>query len=81
MILIGPDDFRFKNHDFSASGSNCFVYVIKTVQKLKISVFVKFKLAPWGLKIAPDQAESLHFQHGLPRHLKGISHETKGNSY
>ena len=30
---------------------------------------------------APDQAESLHFQHGQSRHLKGISHETKGNSY
>ena len=41
MILIGQDDFRFKTRDFSASGPNCFVYVIKAVQKLKISVFRK----------------------------------------
>ena len=35
MILIGPEDFWFKNHDFSASDPNCLVYVIKAFQKLK----------------------------------------------
>ena len=41
MIFIDPDDFRFKNHDFSASGPNRLVYVIEAVQKLEISVFRK----------------------------------------
>ena len=39
MIVIGPDDFRIKNCDFSASGPNCLVYVIEAVQNMKISVF------------------------------------------
>ena len=39
MSFIDPDDFRFKNHDFSASGPNRLVYVIDAVQKLKTSVF------------------------------------------
>ena len=39
MILIDPDDFRMKNHDFLASATNCLVLVIEAVQNVKITVF------------------------------------------
>ena len=39
MILTDPDDFRIKNHDFSASATNCPVLVIEAVQNMKITVF------------------------------------------
>ena len=39
VILIDPDDFRIKNHDFSASATNCLVLVIEAVQNVKITVF------------------------------------------
>ena len=39
MILADPDDFHIKNHDFSASATNCSVLVIEAVQNVKITVF------------------------------------------
>ena len=39
MILNDPDDFRIKNHDFSASAANYLVLVIEAVQNVKITVF------------------------------------------
>ena len=39
MILTDPDDFRIRNHDFSASATNCPVLVIEAVQNVKITVF------------------------------------------
>ena len=39
VILTDPDDFRIKNHDFSASATNCPVLVIKAVQNVKITFF------------------------------------------
>ena len=34
VILSDLDDFRVKNHDFSAPGPNCLVLVIEAVPKL-----------------------------------------------
>ena len=39
VILTDPDDFRVKNHDFSARGTNCLKRVIEAVQNLKITFF------------------------------------------
>ena len=39
MILTDPNDFRIKNHDFSASATNCRVLVIEAVQNVKITIF------------------------------------------
>ena len=39
VILTDPNDFRIKNHDFSASATNCTVLVIEAVQNVKITVF------------------------------------------
>ena len=39
VILTDPDDFRDKNHDFSARGTNCLKRVIEAVQNVKITFF------------------------------------------
>ena len=39
VILIDPDDFRTKNHDFSSSATNCPVLVIEVAQNVKIMLF------------------------------------------
>ena len=39
MILTDPDDFRIRNHDFSASAANYPVLVIEAVQNVKVTVF------------------------------------------
>ena len=39
VILIDPDDFRDKNHDFSARGTNCLKRVIEAAQNVKITFF------------------------------------------
>ena len=39
VILTDPDDFRVKNHDFSARGTNCLKRVIEAVQNVKITFF------------------------------------------
>ena len=46
MILSDPEHFWFKNHYFSARAPNCLVYVLETVQNLKIHVFRKVPRAP-----------------------------------
>ena len=38
MILIDLDDFRIKNHIFSAPATNCLVRVVEVVPTLKINV-------------------------------------------
>ena len=39
VILTDPNDFRDKNHDFSARGTNCLKRVIEAVQNVKITFF------------------------------------------
>ena len=39
VILIDPDDFRIKNHDFSGSATNCPVLVIEAAQNVEIMLF------------------------------------------
>ena len=39
VISSDPDDFCIKNHDFSAPGPNCLVWLIEAVPKLKITFF------------------------------------------
>jgi hypothetical protein len=39
VVLTDPDDFRIRNHDFSASAANYPVLVIEAVQNVKVTVF------------------------------------------